>query len=180
MLRYSIRQLLVFMAFFGVGCVALLNSSRIWAAGMMAAVVVSLTVATLLAISSQRAARNYWIGFALSGWLYLLFCIYGFASSPSVSVGPRSYNTDPLGREDLFTAQLSSFVYERFLAERRLELIKKQQPKPSLPSVNSGMDRDYFIVVSHALWAWLLAACSGCFARWLYTTQSSKAPDDRP
>src|SRR5262245_6653032 len=166
------------MAFVGVGCVALLNSSRIWAAAMMAAVVLSLTVATLLAISSQRASRNYWVGFALSGWLYLLFCIYGFASSPSVSVGPRSYNTDPLGRENLITAQLSSFAYERFLAERRLESIKKG--KPRLPSVDSGMDRDYFIVVSHALWAWLLAACSGCFARWLYTTQSSRAPDESP
>jgi hypothetical protein len=180
MLRYSIRQLLVFMAFVGVGCVALLNSSRIWAAGMMAAVVVSLTAATVLAIFSQRAARSYWIGFALSGWLYLLFCIYGFASSPSVSANPRRYNSDPLGREDLITAQLSGFAYERLLAERRLEFIQKHRPKRGLPSVVSGMDRDYFIVVSHALWAWLLAACSGYFARWLYTTRSSRAPDERP
>jgi hypothetical protein len=170
----------MFMAIVGVGCVALLNSSRFWAGGMMAAVVVSLMGATLLAIGSQRAARSYWVGFALSGWLYLLLCIYGFAYSPSVGVGPRSYNTDPFGREDLFTAQVSSFVYERFFAERRLALIKKQKPKPSLPAVISGMDRDYFLVVSHAFWAWLLAACGGCFARWLYTTQSSRAPDERP
>src|SRR5262245_55114099 len=175
-MRFNIRDLLIFMAAVGVGCVALVNSTQAWAAGMMAAVVVSLVAAVLLAVFTHGAKRGYWTGFAVSGWVYLLLCIYGFASGPSVSVNPRNsfHNTDPLGRENLITAQISSFVYQKLVAESRQALIAQRRAPGTLVQVIAGMDRDHFIVVSHALWAWLLAACGGLFACWILASPASK------
>jgi hypothetical protein len=140
---------------------------------MVAVVVMVLTAAVMFAIFRRDATRGYWIGFALTGWIYVLLCFYGIATSPSVSAHRRDsfYNTDPLGRENLITAQISGIAYDRLLAERRLESMKKRSPRPSFPTVVSGMDRDHFIVVSHGLWTWLLATCGGWFAWWLYASQ---------
>lgn len=186
--RFSIRHLLMWTAFVAVGCVALRSSSETWSGVLHAVSLLSLGAAILLLIYRQGAARAYWLGFALSGWLYVIILMYGW----SLSREGRFYV--PIEPDHLITSRLSIAAYQwsyTLLAPR---------PAPNYggggfggggggfgagggfvtppPPAFTGPPQHEFVNVAHALWTLLLAACGGCFAQWLYLTRATDEKRD--
>ena len=172
--RFSIRHLLAFTALVGVACATLPNARHTWTA-MAAGVVMVLAVATLLAFFNGGDKRAFWAGFAFFGWLHFGLCLYGFATSPDVSVNERMYSSDPFSRPNRATARLSRYAYEKWLAERDKAEITGR--KSRFPTVDTQLERDYFIVVADAIWTMGFAIAGGWLANWLYTTNCKQKPD---
>jgi hypothetical protein len=69
--RFSLRQLMSFMAFAAIGCGGLARPSVYLASAAFTVTLVILLVAILAAVGRTGTARVFWIGFALAGWGYL-------------------------------------------------------------------------------------------------------------
>jgi hypothetical protein len=70
--RFSIASILVLVLFVAIGFAALREATDAWDSGMLAATLLALLVAVLLAVHRRDERRAFWMGFALSGWLYLV------------------------------------------------------------------------------------------------------------
>jgi hypothetical protein len=157
--QYSLKHLLLWTAIVALFCVALKNASAAWVAASFAVVHVALIAAVLLVVFRRGAVRAYWIGFAITGWLYLGVLIYGWNLDPMKSYG------NPLAAHRLATTTLSSMAYQELRPDIDTEAISDQRVFDAYMN---------FINVAHALWTLLLAAGSGVFARWLYMTGPAK------
>ena len=69
-MRFSLKWMLVAVAFVGFGCVALYNANEVLAMGIMALTVIVLFVAILGSINLDP--RAFYIGMCVFGWGYLL------------------------------------------------------------------------------------------------------------
>ena len=70
--RFSVRELLGFVAFLAVGTTALLYASALWASLLFSLALLLLLVAALGAIVLPGSTRAFWLGIAVFGWLYFL------------------------------------------------------------------------------------------------------------
>jgi hypothetical protein len=161
--RFSILHLLAVTALAAVGCVALLNSSSIGAASLNGFVVLILAASVLLAVFRDRERRAYWVGFAFSGWLYLILCF-----------GPIFYES-PFGRSRIITGRLATALYDRIYARPDVPTYPADPFSVTDPFGPSSMaispERADFLFVAHALWSVLFAMLGGLFARWLYESR---------
>ena len=105
--RFSIRQLLIWTAFIGFACVSLRSASEAWVAIAFAVVFMALGVTPMLVILRSGADRAYWMGFAVLGSLYLGLLMYSFA------LEPNAVNSNPLSADNLATARLARYGYDR-------------------------------------------------------------------
>ena len=69
-MRFSLRWLFVAVLLIAVSVVALLNASPYWVRGLRIAFLVFLTLAVIGGAFTKGAARAFWIGFAIAGWIY--------------------------------------------------------------------------------------------------------------
>jgi hypothetical protein len=182
--RFSIRHLLTATALVALGCLALLKSSALLAAAMMASIALSLVAAIILAIYRTGDARAFWLGFSVVGWIYLLLC-YG-------PLFPE--NNSPFGSTRSATGQLATLLYDRIHSSAAAQLTIESAttfvtlttsnplppnalPTPPTPGwpvtlqVATGRDRVDFLNVAHALWALLIAFSGGWFAVWARRTR---------
>ena len=176
LLRFSIRQLLIWTAVIALGCVALRSASAGWVAAILAIVLLILATATLLAVFRQGADRAQWIGFGVFGWLYWLLLMFGQLDGPGQL-------DNPFWPRNFATAKLSALLYDRLYSEPRTHYgmggadsmmgpMSGMGGMPGSGSVSAitGPSRADFINVAHSLWTLLLAACGGWLARWIYAT----------
>ena len=157
--RFSILHLLALTALAAVGCVALLNSSSLGAAGLIGLVALILAASVLLAVFRDRERRAYWVGFAFSGWLYLILCF-----------GPI-FTESPFGRSRIITGRLATALYDRIYATPDVPTYPADPfaaPDPFAPPSAISPGRADFLFVAHALWSVLFAMLGGLFAHWLY------------
>lgn len=70
-LRFSLASLMAAVAFIAVGLAALRNPSAFVASTILTLTVSVLLCSTLAALVRHGTRRNFWIGFALFGWVYL-------------------------------------------------------------------------------------------------------------
>lgn len=71
--RFSLKQLLLATAFVALGCVALRSANATWVAAMFGLALLILVASLLLATYRDGRSRAFWVGFALFGWIHLLF-----------------------------------------------------------------------------------------------------------
>ena len=196
LLRFSIRHLLIGTGLVALSCVALRGASATWVAVVFALVLLSLTSSLLLLIFRQEEARAYWIGFALVIGLYLLVLFGGWGldqnnhplspsnlitgritkscyqwlySSGDFQVGVQSYSmsgvsSPPGGIITLSNTIANSPVPGGVPGTVSFTVTTTNRPTSAVPT------QDDFLNVAHGLWALVLAACGGWFARWLYVT----------
>jgi hypothetical protein len=194
---FSLKQLFVWTAVVGLGCVALRNASDVWAAAMLGLVVLVLASAILLAIFRSEARRAFWIGFATFGWLYVLLLAFGW------SLDPNNGPDNPLRPHNLVTTRISNACYHWLYDAAFARYYSAQQSSMggmsggmmgsgmgglgpmtgygsgmmpgsgSMPLLTAppGPAQHEFANVAHSLWAILLATLGGCLASWLYATK---------
>ena len=131
MFQFSLRNLLVAIAFVAIGCAALLNANAWWSSLMWAAVFVMLVLAILLTIQRREETRTFWGGFALSGGLYLLLLMYSIQPTSSSNSSVLCYL--PLTHYNLLTTKVIVWAYSRLPTYKSTEFI----PMPAGPAQNA-------------------------------------------
>jgi hypothetical protein len=71
--RFSLLSLAGATAVIGVACASLVNASDLVSRLVWGATLLCLTFALLCALLAAPARRGFWVGFAVVGWLYVLF-----------------------------------------------------------------------------------------------------------
>ena len=72
MMRFSLATLLLAVLIAAIGCAALVNANDLWRQTMVSVVVTMLVVATLAATVRRGQSRVFALGFAVTGWIYLV------------------------------------------------------------------------------------------------------------
>lgn len=195
LLQFSLRHLLIAVAFVAVACTALLNANVWWVGGIWLITIGALVVGVLAAVFRRGERQAFWIGFAIVGWL----CIAaGNDSLPGLSSAWQ------------LPQQTVQFAYDRLPDELRMPYIEEQTgrpvdennaPAPMLsyygsqePSVANAIARlaatqqqqptfapnpqfippAYFRPIGEALWTLVLAMCGGLLARWIYRLEQAR------
>jgi hypothetical protein len=74
--RFSLLSLAGATALIGIACASLVNASAVVSRLCWGGTLLCLTFALLCALLAAPARRGFWVGFAVVGWLYVLFA-YG-------------------------------------------------------------------------------------------------------
>ncbi len=72
MMRFSLATLLLAVLLAAIGCAAVVNANDLWRQTIITATVAALVIATLAAVIWQSQSRVFALGFALTGWIYLV------------------------------------------------------------------------------------------------------------
>jgi hypothetical protein len=197
--QFSLKALAGAVAFAAVACCSLIYASSTWSATIYTSAIVLLIFALLATLYRQGAARAFWAGCAISGWVYLLLVFGPFSGTRHLDERGRLNRNS-----ELATAHLARWAYETVLPKLR------QQPPNvvggffpggmsggggageggmfagGMPGMAGGFgggvpvatttnypDETSFIRVSHALWTWLFALAGGIMASWLYAKRRS-------
>lgn len=197
-LQFSVRQLLIAVAFVAVGIVALRNANSYWLSAIWGIMPLLLGIAILLVIFRRGSAQAFWIGFALFGVLYAGIVVIAYWPN----IGPY-----PLASHQLWTTRLTDLAYAKTIpeAERQPQIANpdfKGDPSaasgfggssfgggfPGSGFTNFGsgfgngsanyvpptianpayVDMLTFQQIGHALWLVILAALGGKLAQWIY------------
>jgi hypothetical protein len=128
--QFSIRQLLVAVAFVAIGAAALRNANSYWMSAVWAFVPLLLAVAILLAIFRRGQSQAFWIGFGLFGWLYFALVLVAYWPT-SANVG----RYDPLASYQLATTKLIDWAYTKIIPEPQRQ---SQIPNPAAQGGGAG------------------------------------------
>jgi len=77
--RFSIGGLMGLVLVIALGLVGLKQANTIWASTFFTVTLVALVISVLNAIQTRERSRVFWVGFAVSGWIYFL-CAFGLGS----------------------------------------------------------------------------------------------------
>jgi hypothetical protein len=120
--QFSVRQLLIAVAFVAIGAAALRNANSSWMCAWWGVLPLMLAVAILLAIFRRGQSQAFWVGFALFGWLYLAVVLVAYWPTANAA------RYDPLAYHQLATTKLIDWAYARIIPEKQREL---QIPNPA-------------------------------------------------
>lgn len=184
--QFSIRSLLVAVAFVSLSIAALLNANGIWNGVMWGLVLYLLTAAALLVAYRSGARRAFWLGFLAFGGLYLLLYV-----TPTLSFQTWA-RADPLRSEELLATHLAQWAYGHLLPESRRS---PQIPDPNAGPPTGGFPSSYaydstgqpvlpgsmsnpnyvpiqtFTQIAHALALIAIAMLGGKTSEWIYRTR---------
>ena len=163
--RFSVRELLGFVAFLAVGTTALLYASPGWAIALSFSSFGLLVVSACAIVLKRGQSQAFWIGFAVLGWLYY------FAHHPIEISSARSFLTTKLLRrayEDVLPELRSPPRFRRgvtVLWDPDFDLIAQFPPG----TWEWPHPRD-FLRVGHSLFAFAIAYLGGRLGRYFYLT----------
>jgi hypothetical protein len=188
-MRFTLRQLMTFVAFVAVGCGGLLHPSAWLASAIFTLTVIVLFVAVLAAVGRSGAARAFWIGFAIAGWGYLWVAHWPDEESYLVNPQWQFQTTGPL-----LTTKLLGRVHTALhpppkvrgggffsVAPERwgmnpngsifssLPFAQFAAPAPTPAGAQPTLDA--FMRIGHSLWALLFAYLGGRLTRALRETK---------
>jgi len=193
--RFSLRQLMGFVAFVAVGCGGLIRPSVALASLIFTMTLVVLLVAILGAVGRKGSARVFWIGFAIAGSGYLWLAHWADEDAYTVSTNWRLQTTGPL-----FTTKLLGLAHGALHPpppggfggvpggmggmggggmfalplEPAAAPVFGQMAIPSRASAANAAayeaERNAFMRIGHSLWALLLAYLGGQLARYFRVT----------
>jgi hypothetical protein len=107
--QFSVRQLLIAVAFVAVGIVALRNANSYWMSAIWGTVPLLLAVGILLVIFRRGGSQAFWIGFALFGGMYAAVVMLAYWPAGN---SPRY---DPLVYHQLWTTRLNDWAYVKMI-----------------------------------------------------------------
>ncbi|MFI5460003.1 MAG: hypothetical protein ACHRXM_31675 [Isosphaerales bacterium] len=179
--RFSIAWLMGIIFVIGVGLAALRHPSKLWASLLFTMTIGVLVVSLLGALFHRGLARQFWAGFAVCGWFYMLL---NFGPWFESAVSPY-----------LFTTACLDLIYPRVAAPERTAMVSDDVAKVGLASPFEGppsppaniwehwttidnakagffVANDFdvtrskpFQLIGHSVWALLFAYLGGVIAR---------------
>lgn len=190
-LRFSLRQLMGFVAVVALACAALARPSPLSASIVFTLALGALFVALLGAVGRQGAARVFWIGFAVTGWGYLWVAHWPDEDDWSIT-SPWELQT----KGPLLTAKLLRAAFDTFhppppppqggggifsvppqgssAADAPLLLgqmgggMRRTTPPPL--TIDYEATQTAFFRAGHAIWALLLACLGAQLTRYFHST----------
>lgn len=72
MLRYSLATLCLALLYVSVACAALVNATPLWQSVAITMAIAVMVAGTLAAVYWRERAREFAIGFAVTGWIYFI------------------------------------------------------------------------------------------------------------
>lgn len=109
MFQFSLRNLLIAVAFFAFGAAALVNAGAWWSAITWGVALLTLAAAGLLAIYRREEQRAFWGGYLLFGSLYVLLLMYSIQPTSSSNSSILCLNS--LSYFNLLTTKLANWSY---------------------------------------------------------------------
>ena len=187
--RFSLRQLLMFMALAAVGCYALRWASPWWSIVLFYADLALVVAGLLIAINCPGEPRSFWLGFAVCGSLHWLLAFHTGFDRPIPPLHPGQF----------VTHRLSFYCYHRVKPQLLVRPIPGDPRESIIPGRASGlmvagedgywrsygpgpfyfvMEED-FVNVALGLWTLLIAYVGGQISltlfRWRAATTVSAA-----
>ena len=169
--RFSLRELLLLLAFFAIGCAALRYAGGLWLIGLSSSVLLLFMIAAVLAAVDRGHRQAQAIGFALCMAIYAIL----FWSTPvpmNVEVNPE---LDPYtGR--LPTSKALFPLFEAIVKRSYHDMMTGKEVAAPTPgpgfggafSVRETPDRGQFMATGHLLWTLLLGYLGSRVALWAY------------
>ncbi len=187
--HFSVRGLLVFVAYVAVGCAAFFNASPLWASACFTVASILLLAAIVGAICRRGRAQAFWLGFAVVGHGYALLAGTGAGFDTPISLMTGLLNTDREGHR-LVTTRLLDWTYEKlypaaavgtgvgfmsvddigFSTPEPLDYPEPDVAAPDYPSYET------FSCIGESLWTMLFACFGGLLGRYFHAKQSSAKP----
>jgi hypothetical protein len=141
MLQFSLRNLLIAVAFCAFGAAALVNANPWWLAISWSAALFSLASAGLLAVHRREEKRAFWSGYVSFGTLYVLLLMYSI--QPTSSSNSSILCLSSLSYHNLLTTKLTTWTYSHLPAALATEYLPTPNnpgiPGSSGPPAGSGM-----------------------------------------
>ena len=138
-IRFTLGTLLGIVLVLGVVLAALNESSDLWESGIFSVTLVVLLASILLAVHRTASRRAFWLGFALSGWIYL-----GMSWVPSLE--SRLITTKALTFLDSKVSRSipAGLTYADFDNDGKLDLylVSHAQPNVLYPNKGNGTFQD--------------------------------------
>jgi hypothetical protein len=181
MLRFSLSALLTVVFLVALGCAALLYPNEIWRRVLVTLALGSLLFATVLAVVRRDRPPVFAVGFAITGWIYLLLVFNSVVSiqdhllttqsihwlrrmmheeDPNANAGYVLLNSGPW-QQFAFNSGGAQSIYTSTLA-------------PML--ANSPSIEPSFAVIGQSLWT-LILACLGGFVACLVCRRRATPPE---
>lgn len=168
MFRFSLLTLLGVVLVAAVGSAALANPTDIWRRVTTSIIVVILLLAALFAFSSRPMSRCA-IGFALTGWLYLIL-------SFSSTLGVREHLLTELVSMSLWQWVHPSDSPASFDRLNATMYLGQREPNPFGGGPTPMREWYNFAAICRSLWTLLLATIGGLFASWLGRRRDADRP----
>lgn len=132
MLQFSLRNLLIAVAFCAFGAAALVNANPWWVAISWSAALFSLATAGLLAVHRREEKRAFWSGYVSFGTLYVLLLMYSIQPTSSSNSSILCLNS--LSYYNLLTTKLTTWTYSHLPAVLTTDYL----PTPVAPGSSGG------------------------------------------
>jgi len=113
--QFSVRHLLIAVAFSALGITALMNAGGWWVSALWIVVILLLAAAVLLCVYRRDESRAFWLGFLVFGWTYFGVVLYAYMPSGA------SARTDPVYSEYLLTTRLIYWANSMMIPQSRRE-----------------------------------------------------------
>jgi hypothetical protein len=187
--QFSLVTLAVIVAGCAIASCALAYATTAWSSTLTTGAVVLLIFATLAVIFREGQTRAFWLGCAVSGWIYLLLTGLMFNGYRQVDIMGRP-NLDSA----LATSHLASWAWRHLLPKVRAvpetggggggfiagegggsQGFGGAGSFPVYGATTNYPDEVTFIGVSHAIWLWIFTLAGGIAAKWLYATRPLKS-----
>jgi hypothetical protein len=138
MFQFSLRNLLIAVAYFAFGAAALVNAGPWWSAITWGTALFSLVSAALLTVYRREEKRAFWGGYVLVGSLYVLLLMYSIQPTSSSNSSILCLNS--LSYFNLLTTKLANWSYSFLPASLTTEYVPSAigTPAPPLSGSMSG------------------------------------------
>jgi hypothetical protein len=162
-LRFSLRGLLLTVPVVAVSILALKSASVWWGTTMFFIAATILTAAGLTALNSRgethAESRAFWLGFCISGWVYLLVVMYGW----------RLPSSEREQHPRFVTAQLTVLLWDWLYTDPKIDAWTWNGSGDTRTNQSGIVDRGYpyledFLSVGHSIWALILAWIGGWYS----------------
>lgn len=167
MFRFSLRWLLIFVAFVATGTVSLRYASMLVSICLSVAWLVFLMVAILGVIYRRQGQRAFWVGCCVFGWS---FAAYGTVSGDKTAVFDRvvqcAYNR--ISWKMLVNAGTKVLTNEGesvFYSESTMATFPQRKP---------------FFMAAETLMGFVIAVSGGIVAQWFYATRDHAGAVNTP
>lgn len=178
MIRFSLATLFLAVLFAAIGCAALVNANELWRQTMVTATVTALVIATLAAVIWQGQSRVFALGFAVTGWIYLVLVfvsVFGLRNDlltdkAVVSVYTAIHGEPTLQQQWVQTMAVStSRARLRTASNNGIIGLLNLSNRRRVGAAGGAQQVEFqdFADISHSLWVIVVACLGGVVARTL-------------
>lgn len=184
MFRFSVSTLLLLISVISLMLAGLACPNELWQRIVGTTTLAVMLAATITVIAWQSTGRWFWVGFAVTGWSYLVFAFYGgdearqllltdYAISQLDQLLQTSSSLTPAGERVRFAGNGVRITGGNFGRKLTLAEAERQGYLKYAYTSTTEPTRGSFHEIGHYAWALVLGCIGGMFSLRLY--QKSRA-----